>query len=94
MKVLGDAVLVREEEPDEEKKVGSLYIPPSVEHVLCYGTVVSVGRGVISAGKIVGSELSEGDRIMFNAHTKVPMEIEGEEKNLFLIKENQVLAIL
>lgn len=94
MKVLGDAVLIREEVPDSEKKIGNLYVPSSVSHVLKYGTVISVGRGVISAGEIISPEVKEGDKVVYNDHTKIPMEIEGEEKGLVMIRENQILAIL
>ncbi len=93
MKVLGDAVLVRVVE-EGEKKVGKLYVPASVSSSIGYGEVVAIGRGVISAGQIIASEIKEGDKIVYNTNMKVPMSLEGEEENLFIIKENQVLAIL
>jgi len=93
MKVLGDAVLVKVVEQDERKK-GCLYIPPSVSTSLKYGEVITVGRGIVSAGKIVPLEMKPGDTVVFGASQLIPIEIEGEEEDLFIVREVHILAIL
>lgn len=93
MKVLGDAVLVKVVEQGE-RMVGKLYVPGSISGSVDYGEVVSVGRGVISAGQIIPVEVKPGDTVLFGSQQKIPVEVEGEDSDLFIIKENGILAII
>lgn len=93
MKVLGDAVLVKVVEQGDRKK-GNLYIPGSISSSIDYGEVVSVGRGCISAGQIVAPEVNVGDNVIFGSQHKIPVEVEGEDNDLYIIKENGILAII
>ena len=92
MKVLGDTVLIQIKSHEEQKK-GSLFIPANVAHKLSYAEVLAVGRGVISAGKIVAPEVKVGDTVIFNSSSKMDLDAKGLD-NVFLIKEAQILAIL
>ncbi len=56
------------------------------------GTVLAVGPGDFQDGVIVAPQVKVGDRICFSKYGYEDIRVNGEE--LFLIKEENVLAIL
>ena len=89
----GAQVLVK---PDEKEKIivseNGVNKPPNTEQEnKCYGTVISVGKGV--------DDIKKGDRVVFGAFAGDPITIDEVEYRLLHaietpMKENEVLAFL
>jgi chaperonin GroES len=88
--VLGNAVLIRPL-TEEEKKVGSIIVPPSVRNQIHEGEVVSIGRGLISGGVIIPPEVKVGDKVLYTNHQVAELEVEGE--TLYAVQENNIILI-
>jgi chaperonin GroES len=92
MRALGDAVIIKPLDENGESKIGNIIIPGNVSKNVGKGKVVSIGRGIISAGQIIPSEVQVGDEVLYAASAKIPVTIEGEEH--FIIQEQSIHVIL
>ena len=56
------------------------------------GIVLAVGPGEYKEGKLVAPTVNVGDEVIFSKYGYEDVEVDGEE--LFLIKEENILAVL
>ena len=77
-RLTGDRVLIQQEKA-EEKTVGGIYIPDNSQEEKMVGKVIRVGPGRLDAnGKRVPVQISEGERVVFNAYSGTRVTIDGE----------------
>ena len=92
---LGDRVLVKPIDTDElaTKTDSGIIIPDTVSKEKPeQGRVLAVGDGRYDDGKLIKPRVKEGDRILFSKYGYDEIKIEDEE--LFIIKEENILAII
>lgn len=92
---LGDRVLVKPIDTDElaTKTDSGIIIPDTVSKEKPeQGKVMAVGEGRWDDGKLIKPRVKEGDRILFSKYGYDEIKIEDEE--LFIIKEENILAII
>ena len=88
----GDRVLV-EAAPAEERTAGGIIIPDTAKEKPQEGRVVEVGPGKQDEdGKRIGMEVKVGDKVMFKKWGGTEVKVEGKE--MLLVKEEDVLAIV
>ena len=92
---LSDRVLVRREDMPDKKSVAGILLPDNAQKDKSkIGTVLAIGPGRISDdGALVAMSVSVGDKVIFNAgwDNEVAMD---DDKEYFLVRESDVLAIL
>lgn len=92
---LGDRVLVRREDGEDEKTPSGIIIPDTAKKDKSkIGTVLAVGAGrVTDEGKTVAMSVKVGAKVIFNAGWD--NEVEGaDDEELFLVKESDILALI
>jgi len=91
---LGDRVLVKPISADEHKKTKSgIFIPETVSKEKPEeGKVVAVGAGKYEDGKLVPVRVKVGDKVVFSKYGYD--EIKIDEVEYFIIKEENILAIV
>jgi chaperonin GroES len=92
---LGDRVLVRPiEEKKEEKTKSGIYLPTTAqkEGGFMRGEVVAVGDGWYQDAELIPLRVHVGDEIMFSKYGYE--EITVDDKEFFIIKEDNILAII
>jgi chaperonin GroES len=76
-----------------EQQIGGIIIPDSAKEKPQQGTVVSVGSGRSAKdGTRVPLDVKAGDRILFGKYSG--QEIRLDDKDLFIMKEEDVLAVI
>jgi chaperonin GroES len=89
---LHDRVLVERIEA-ESKTAGGIIIPDTAKEKPAEGKVISVGEGLRDDhGKRIALDVKNGDRILFAKWSG--NEIEIDRKQLLILKESDILAIL
>ncbi len=91
IKPIGDRILVEVLE-EEEKRVGSLYVPDTAKEKPNQGKVIAVGEGVRNGDEITPLSVKEGDRVLFGKFAG--MEIEYDGKAYLILQESDVLAVI
>lgn len=90
---LRDFIVVSIEKQTEEKKVGSLFMPQTVEEKVTTGTIVAAGSGYLTdSGTVVPLEVKAGDKILFNKQMSVEVKNNGE--TYYLLREEHVLSVV
>lgn len=90
---LRDFIVVSVEKPTEEKKVGSLFMPQTIEEKVTTGTIVAAGSGYLTdSGTVVPLEVKAGDKILFNKQMSVEVKHNGE--TMYLMREEHVLSVV
>lgn len=92
---LGDRVLVKPIDTDElaTKTDSGIIIPDTVSKEKPeQGKVMAVGEGRYDDGKLIKPRVKEGDRVLFSKYGYDEVKIDDEE--LFIIKEENILAII
>jgi chaperonin GroES len=76
-----------------EQQIGGIIIPDSAKEKAQQGTVVAVGSGrAAKDGTRVPLDIKAGDRILFGKYSGQEIRLDG--KDLFIMKEDDVLAVL
>ncbi len=93
IKPLSDHLLIEPVTAKEKTKSG-IFLPETIEKERPeQGTVVAVGPGKkTSSGKIILLEVKVGDKVLFTKYG--PNEIELDDKNYLIAREEDILAIL
>ena len=93
---LGDRVLIKpftEAELKKGEKKSAFILPDSMtKEKSAYGKVLAIGDGKMIDGKKVQIKLNIGDTVIFSKYGYDEVELDGEE--LYLLKEDNILAIL
>jgi chaperonin GroES len=89
---VGDHLVVKRLEA-ESKTAGGIVLPDSAQQKPQQGRVLSVGDGVqLKNGARAGSQVREGDRIIFANWSGSEVEVNGE--TLLIMKEHDILAVI
>ena len=88
---LGDRVIVQAMQAETSKS--GIIIPDTAKEKPQQGKVVAVGAGRVSDnGERLKPEVKEGDVVLFGKYSGT--EIEVESKDLLILRETDILAIL
>lgn len=78
---------------EKEKTKGGIIIPDMAKGKPIQGKVIAVGKGEVNKeGKLILSEVKEGDRVLFGRYAGTNIKIEGEEH--LIVRENDILGIV
>lgn len=77
----------------ESKTAGGIIIPDTAKEKPSEGKVIAVGAGIKDDdGDRISPDVTEGDRILFAKWGGTEVKIDG--KDLIIIKESDILAII
>ncbi|NPB04930.1 MAG: co-chaperone GroES [Aquificae bacterium] len=94
LKPLYDKIVVKVEEPKEQRTPSGIIIPDAAQEKPQVGEVIAVGQGrLLQNGEIKPLQVKVGDFVVFNKYAGTEVELETGEKYLVL-SEDEVLAIL
>ena len=92
VKPLGDRILARRLEPEEEVR-GGIIIPDTAKEKPLEAEVVAVGAGRLGEdGERMPMELAAGDRILISKYGGTEVKLDGVEH--LILREDDVLAVL
>ncbi len=92
---LGNRVLIRpftKEEVTKKNNFGIILPDSDAKQKMEQGTVIATGPGLYVDGKLVKVSVQKGDVVAFSKYGFDDIEVDGEI--LYLIKEENMLAIL
>jgi chaperonin GroES len=91
---LGDRVVVKPADKNQERKLASGIIIPETadKEKPARGTVVAVGPGKYEDGKIAPMSVPVGDEVLFAKYGYDEVKVDGEE--YFILSESSVLAVI
>ncbi|CAO3573823.1 unnamed protein product [Mortierella alpina] len=85
-----DRVLVQRIKP-QQKTASGIYIPEKAQEALNEGYVIAVGKGAVTQeGKVIASELKQGDKVLLPAYGGSAVKVDNEEFLLF--RDSEILA--
>ena len=89
---LHDRIIVQRLE-EGEQQIGGIIIPDSAKEKPQQGTVIAAGNGKANdKGKRVPLAVKAGDQILFGKYSGQEIRLEG--RDFFIMKEDDVLAII
>lgn len=89
---LHDKVLIQTQEADEKTK-GGIIIPETAVEKPQEAKVIAVGTGIILPdGNIKPLDVKKGDKILISKYGGTPITV--EEKEYFIVREDEILAIV
>jgi len=91
IKPLGDRVVIEASEMEETTASG-IVLPDTAKEKPQEGKVVAVGSGTLKDGERIPLELKEGDLVIFSKYAGT--EVKYEERELLIMRESDVLAVL
>jgi len=92
IKPLGDRVVVKPLEKEEEKQ-GSIIIPDTAKEKPMQGEIVAAGPGKVSdSGNKVGMEVKTGDKVLYGKYSGTEVSIEGAD--YLIMRESDIFAIV
>ena len=93
IKPLGDRVLVKPSDVEEEQSSGGIIIPDTAKEKPQEGAVVSVGPGkVADDGKTIKLTVKKGDKVLYSKYGGTEVKIEGVEH--LIMSESDILGII
>ena len=88
---LGDRILIRRTEEDEQTTSGGIIIPDTAKEKPQEGEVIAVGHGrLLDNGDRQPIDVAVGDKILFGKYSGTEVEYENEE--LLILREDDILA--
>ena len=92
VKPLGDRVLLKRTEAEEEVR-GGIIIPDTAKEKPQEGEVLAAGNGkTLENGTKVPLDVKAGDKILFGKYSGTEIKIDDEE--VLILREDEVLAVL
>jgi chaperonin GroES len=92
VKPLGDRVLVKPVDEDEQVK-GGIIIPDTAKEKPQRGKVVAVGDGKVDdSGRKVALSVKSGDTVLYGKYAGT--EIRLEDEDFLIMSENDILAVV
>ena len=92
VKPLGDRVLVRPREEEEQVK-GGIIIPDTAKEKPQRGEVVAVGDGKLDdSGSRIAPSVSSGDVVLYGKYSGT--EVRLDDENHLIMSESDILAII
>ncbi len=88
---LGDRILIRRTEDDEQTTSGGIIIPDTAKEKPQEGEVIAVGHGrLLDNGDRQPIDVAVGDKILFGKYSGTEVTYENEE--LLILREDDILA--
>jgi chaperonin GroES len=92
VKPLGDRVLVRPQEEEEQVK-GGIIIPDTAKEKPQRGEVVAVGDGKLDdSGNRIALSVSSGDVVLYGKYSGTEVRLDDEDH--LIMSESDILAII
>lgn len=92
IKPLGDRILVKPVE-EEEEKIGGIIIPDTAKEKPQEGEIVAVGPGkMLESGERQALSVKVGDKILYGKYSSTEIKYGGEE--YLIMREDDILAVL
>jgi chaperonin GroES len=92
LRPLHDRLVVRRIE-DAEAVKGGIVIPDTAKEKPQRGEVLAVGNGkTLDSGTKVALDVRVGDQVLFGKYTGTEIKVEG--KDVLILREDEVLAVL
>ena len=92
IKPLGDRVLVRHIE-DDEQEVGGIIIPDSAKEKPQEAEIIALGSGKKDeSGKAQPFEVKVGDRVIISKYGGTEVKLDGQK--LLLVREDDILGVI
>jgi chaperonin GroES len=89
---VGDHLVIKRVD-GQRKTTGGILLPESAQEKPLQGRVLSVGDGRRRKdGTRIGSQVREGDRVLFSAYSGMEVEVDGEK--LLIMTEEDILAVI
>jgi chaperonin GroES len=91
LKPLGDRLIVRAIESDEDSSTTGLVLPEATAREAQIGQVLSVGDGGLDdEGRYLRFDVKEGDEVLYSKYGGTPITVDGE--TLVLLEATDVLG--
>ena len=88
---LGDRILIKRLEDDEETTSGGIIIPDTAKEKPQEGEVIAVGKGrLLDNGSRQPIDVEEGNKILFGKYSGTEVKYEGVE--YLILREDDILA--
>lgn len=88
---LGDRLVVKVEEVQEQKTKSGLYVPDTAKEKPQEAEVLAVGPGALNdKGERVAMDVAVGDKVIFSKYGGMEIKIDGEE--YLILSERDILA--
>lgn len=92
IKPLGDRILVKPVEVEEEK-IGGIIIPDTAKEKPQEGEIVAVGPGkMLESGERQAMSVKVGDKILYGKYSSTEIKYGGEE--YLIMREDDILAVV
>lgn len=92
IKPLGDRVIVKALEKEEEK-VGGIIIPDTAKEKPQEGKIEAVGPGKKNdKGEVVAMNIKQGDKVLYGKYSGTEVKIDGEE--YLIMHEDDIFGII
>ena len=91
LKPLGDRVVVKASEAEEQTKSG-LYIPDTAKEKPQKGTIIAAGEGRYEDGKRIPLDVKEGDVVIYSKYGGTEIKVEGEE--YLILRADDIYAVV
>jgi chaperonin GroES len=92
LKPLGDRIVIRRAEEEEQVK-GGIIIPDSAKEKPQRGEVVAAGPGKrADDGKVIALDVKVGDVVLFGKYSGSDVTVDGED--VFILREDEILAVV
>jgi chaperonin GroES len=92
IKPLGDRIVVKSLE-EEEEKVGGIIIPDTAKEKPSEGEIVAVGPGkLLENGERQAVSVAVGDKVLYGKYSGTEIKYGGEE--FLIVREDDILAKL
>ncbi len=88
---LGDRILIRRTEEDEQTTSGGIIIPDTAKEKPQEGEVIAAGQGrLLDNGDRQPIDVAAGDKILFGKYSGTEVTYDNEE--LLILREDDILA--
>ncbi len=92
LKPLGDRIVVKPKDEDEQTTASGLVIPDTAKEKPQLGEVIAVGPGEFKDGERVPVDVSVGDLVFYSKYGGT--EVKYENDDYLILSSRDVLAIL
>jgi chaperonin GroES len=89
---LGDRIVVKPLEDEEEKTGGGIIIPDTAKEKPQEGEIVAVGPGKMVDGNLQAPAVAVGDKVLYGKYAGTEIKYGGED--LLIVREDDILAKL
>ncbi len=91
LRPLGDRVILKQQEAEEQTKSG-IILPDSAKEKPQAAVVVAVGPGKEEDGQVAAMQIKEGDKVIYSRYAGTEVNVNEEE--LMIVSLNDIIAIV